>query len=63
MAEHLSDQEIAELLQEPKRVPGDFGRRIVPNAKRGHGEVELDVRGDHGSEFRIIVRRSNSNAL
>lgn len=63
MAEHLSDQEIAELLQEPKRVPGDLGRRIVPKAKRGHGEVELDVRGDHGSDFRIIVRRSNSNAL
>ena len=43
MAEYLSDQEIVELLQEPKRVPGDFRRRFVPKAKRGHGEVELDV--------------------
>jgi len=63
MAEFLTDREIQDLVQEPKRVPADIRRRMVPRAKRGHSEVDIDVRGDLGSEFRIIVRRSKFNVL
>jgi len=63
MPDFLTDQDIQDILQEPKRVPVGFQRRIVPRAKRGHSESELDIAGDQGSEFRVIARQSNVNPL
>ena len=51
------------MIKEPKRVSADFMRRSVPKPKRGHAEVGLDVKGETGSEFRIIIRRSRINPL
>lgn len=63
MAAFLTDSEIRAFIEEPKHVPADFRRRLIPRRKRGHSEADLDVKGDAGSEFRIIVRRSNVNPL
>ncbi len=63
VADFLSDDEIIRLVKEQKRVPSDFMRRSVPKPKRGHAEVGFDVKGETGSEFRIIIRRSRINPL
>ncbi len=63
MPDFLTDAEIEALLAEPKRLPEGFRERLSVRQKRGHQEAELDVRGDEGSEFRVIVRRSSSNPL
>ena len=63
MPELLTDAEIEDLLAEPKRLPEDFRSRLAAKAKRGHQEAELDVRGDRGSEFRVLIRRSSTNPL
>lgn len=63
MAEFLSDQEIQSLLQEAKRFPEDYQRRMALKPKRGHTEFELDITGASASEFRILARRSNINQL
>lgn len=63
MAAQLTDAEISRLLAVRKPLPGDFRSRIQTRAKRGHKERELDVRGDDGSEFRVVLRQSALNAL
>lgn len=60
----LNDPQILELLGEPKPLPSDWTSRLRPKAGRiGHQVRDLDVRGEHGSDFRIIVRQSVLNAL
>lgn len=61
MPDILSDSEIAALLMERKVLPADYAKRLAAKAKHGHDEAELDVRGEAGSEFRIIMRRSQFN--
>jgi hypothetical protein len=63
MADHLTDKEIKGLLAEPKPLPADYQRRLVARPKRGHSEVALDVNGENGSDFRIVVRQSLVNPL
>lgn len=63
MPDFLTDTEIKALLTEPKSLPEDFRSRLVAKPKRGHQEAKLDVMGDQGSEFRVIVRRSSANPL
>ena len=55
----LSDEEIAALVLEPKRLPRHFSNALSLRQKRGHQEAEMEVIGDAGSEFRIIVRKSS----
>ncbi len=59
----LTDNEIADLIGEPKPLPDDFRDRIQTRAKRGHRERELDVTGAAGNAFRIILRESSINPL
>ena len=60
----MTDAQIDALLREPKPMPGDWATRLSPRAGRiGHHVRDLDVRGDNGSEFRIIVRQSAVNPL
>jgi hypothetical protein len=59
----LTDQQIGQLLAERKPLPTDWRRRLTPKPKRGHSEVELEVVGADGSEFRVLLRRSNFNPL
>jgi hypothetical protein len=63
MAAQLTDDEIAALLAEPKALPSDYRARIQPKPKRGHKERELDVSGQHGNEFRLILRQADMNVL
>jgi hypothetical protein len=63
MADFLTDSEILGLIDEQKHVATDFRTRLVPKAKRGHSEVDVDIKGQYGSEFRIIVRCANANPL
>ena len=63
MAISLSDDEIWKLLRERKPLPSDYRSKIVMKPKRGHKEQELDLRGEQGSEYRIILRQSEFNPL
>jgi hypothetical protein len=63
MAAQLTDAEIAALLAERKPLARDFWSRLQPKEKRGHKERELDVAGESGTEFRLIVRQSVVNPL
>lgn len=63
MAATYSDQEIAKLLQERKPLPADWRNRARLRPKRGHDERDLDLAGDAGSEFRLILRQNKINPL
>ena len=63
MAVHLTDAEIDQLLNERKVLPPDYRLRMQLRDKRGHRQREFDLVGDNGSEFRVILRQSESNAL
>ena len=59
----LTDAQIAALIAERKFLPDDYQGRIQTKPKRGHKERELDISGENGSEFRLILRQSSLNAL
>ena len=59
----FSDAEIALLISEPKQLPPDWRTRLSLRPKRGHKEQQLDLIGESGSEFRMILRLSNVNQL
>ena len=59
----LTDPEIAALLNEPKKLPADFRKKLNVKIKSGHKESEFDLKGVSGSEFRIITRQSTRNPL
>jgi len=59
----FTDHEIAQLVQEPKPLPDDYRARLGFRDKRGHREASLDVAGQGGHGFRIIVRQSTHNPL
>ncbi|HXU39061.1 MAG TPA: hypothetical protein VN937_22085 [Blastocatellia bacterium] len=63
MSLKLTDREIADLLNERKPLPRDYRSRIQARPKRGHKERELDIVGEDGSEFRLIIRQSIFNPL
>jgi hypothetical protein len=63
MAVRLTDAEIEQLLQERKILPADYLGRLRPKPKSGHEEQELDLKGDNGSEFRAILRKSSYNVF
>ena len=58
-----SDQEIGRLIQERKKLPGNYRSLIGLRRKRGHKERELDLSGVEGNQFRLILRQSNFNPL
>jgi len=51
------------LIAEPKVLPANYEARFRPRLKHGHRERELDVAGEGGSQFRVILRESNFNVL
>lgn len=63
MARTYSDQEIAALLQERKPLPADWRNRTRLRPKRGHDERDLELSGEAGNEFRLILRRNKLNPL
>jgi hypothetical protein len=63
MAIILSDAEILSLITERKPLPTDYRTRIQTRPKRGHKESELDLQGNNGGDFRLILRQSTFNPL
>ena len=57
----FTDQEIAELIQEPKPLSKDYKSKLALRGKSGHREAELSVQGSQGNDFRIILRQSVHN--
>lgn len=63
MAVTYQDHEIESLFREDKLVPADWRNMVRLRPKRGHNERHLDIAGDAGSEFRVILRQSRINLL
>ena len=63
MAISLSDLQIAELLDEPKPLPANWEAMMQLKPKRGHDEREIDIVGESGNDFRLILRRNKVNVL
>ncbi len=63
MAATYSDNEISALIAEKKPLPANWRSRIELRNKRGHKEREIEVTGEAGNVFRVILRQSNFNPL
>lgn len=61
MAVFLTDIEIAALTLERKSMPAGYRQRITLRRRRGHRRRNLEVEGEQGSRFRIIIRQSVAN--
>ena len=59
----LSDAEIANLITEPKPLPGNYKSLMHLRTKKAHRERDLDIQGSGGHQFRIILRQSALNPL
>jgi hypothetical protein len=59
----LSDIEIAALIAEAKSLPEDWREQLGKfKQKHVHRESSIDIQGEHGSRFRLVIRRSDINA-
>lgn len=63
MPTKYTDSEIARLISERKPLPDNYRSRIRLRPKRGHKERELDVEGEDGTHYRLILRQSDFNTL
>jgi len=63
MVDILSDQDIERLIKEKKHLPANYQGKIQVQPKRGHKERELDIKGEDGNDFRLILRQSLFNPL
>lgn len=61
MAVIYPDQEIESLLRERKPLPSNWRSRARLQARRGNSERHLDLTGDAGSEFRLILKQNTIN--
>lgn len=50
-------------MQERKSLPADWENRIKLKPKLGHNEQQLDLTGDDGDQFRLILRQNMINKL
>lgn len=65
MADLLTDDQIAELVAEPKALPVGLDQPGLPlrSTKVGHKEAQYDLQGSAGDDFRVIVRQSEHSPL
>lgn len=63
MSIRYSDTDIERFISEPKALPQNYHSRMQLRDKRGHKGRELDLTGDNGTPFRLILRQSKSNLL
>ena len=61
MAIRYTDAEIDAMIRESKPLPNDYRTRLQVRPKRGHSERELDIVGDHGTRFQLILRQASLN--
>lgn len=59
----FSDDEIEEMIKEPKILPENFIDLLRLRPKRGHNEKDIDVIGNNGKKYRLILRQSKLNPL
>lgn len=57
MTARLSNERITQLIEEPKKLPENFNDLLKLKPKKAHLRAELDVYGENGSKFSIILRR------
>ncbi len=65
MARILTDNEIESLMAESKPLPRNWTTRLRPRTKSDfqHAQRDLEVQGEAGNRFRIIVRKNALNQL
>lgn len=61
MAARYSDREIMAFLEEKKPLPKDFRSKLHPRPKRMHSEQRLEIQGEGGNHYRLIIRQSRLN--
>jgi len=61
MAVTFTDREITALINERKPLPANWQNKPPLQPKRGHNENRLDLLGDNGNQFRLILRESQIN--
>ena len=59
----FSDQEIAALIKERKILPNERRNKFRKRMNRGSNEYLLNITGEEGNKFRVIVRMSVSDEL
>ena len=63
MAVSYRDDQIDALVRERKPLPAEWRDRTRMKTKRGHDEQYLDLTGEAGTRFRLILRQSRINGL
>lgn len=65
MGRILSDTEIRDLLQERKPLPANWATRLktIPKAEQQYKQRQLEVNGDNGHDFKIVLRQSALNPM
>jgi hypothetical protein len=63
MPAKYSDSEIAQMIEERKPLPDNYRSRVQLRNKRGHKERELDLAGENGTQYRLILRQNGFNTL
>ena len=63
MAVIYHEIEIDELIKEPKSAPADWHDQIRLKPKRSRSEQQMDIVGDNGSRFRLILSQNRVNRL
>lgn len=58
-----SDQEIAALIQERKLLPKNWRSRLRPRGKHWDTKGHLDITGEAGNKFRVILRQHPAKPL
>ena len=59
----FSDQEIAALIKEHKVLPNNKRVKFRKTTRRGNDEYRLNIIGEEGNAFQVIVRMSVSDEL
>ena len=59
----FTDQEIKAFIQERKVLPDNWGSKLKKRMNRGSNEYLLNITGEEGNKFRVIVRMSVSDEL
>ena len=63
MSAKFSDAEIARMIAERKTIAGQLPLARATRDKRGHKERELDLTAPRGTQYRLILRQSDFNAM
>ena len=59
----FSDQKITALIEERKVLPNNWRNKFRKRMNRGSNEYLLNITGEDGNKFRVIVRMSISDEL